>query len=149
MILGDMYDIPKITNFNDAEVPNPVSRRIGIESICTCAAPQESLRPKSLPTASHMPRPRLPASVLACTVLVLLIHGSVAAAGPTAVAVAVAAPKPSVDELPAIRQVLVLGYHNTGTSITTKILMLMGLYAGEPSELLLSKRQGMRSTKRS
>lgn len=39
----------------------------------------------------------------------------------------------------AISQVLVLGYHNTGTSILTKLLLLMGLYAGEPSELALAE----------
>lgn len=41
----------------------------------------------------------------------------------------------------AIRQVLVLGYHNTGTSILTKLLMMMGMYAGEPSELSLGGRE--------
>ena len=41
----------------------------------------------------------------------------------------------------APKQLLVLGFHNTGTSIVTRCLQLMGVWAGSEDELETGKRR--------
>ena len=39
--------------------------------------------------------------------------------------------------LPPQAQILILGYHNTGTSMLAKLLLLMGAYGGAKSKLMI------------